>query len=189
MYTNFIEDFLSLEECNTIIELGKASGLEKMTSAKFVNGVYKEVILNEDTNKRKGCYFTDDILKNKLISSISEKTIQLLNTLKVLNGVEYTGVPKYSFNEYSAGDFLTWHSDSHEIMYGATLTVIFQLNSEYTDGDIMYTVEGLEYSVPKKTGSIFIFDSNILHSVKETKEGIRYSLNVWPSSKIKRSVI
>ena len=85
MYTNFIEDFLSLEECNTIIELGKTSGLEKMTSAKFVNGVYKEVSLNEDTNKRKGCYFTDDILKNKLISSISEKTIQLLNTLKYLD--------------------------------------------------------------------------------------------------------
>jgi len=189
MYTNFVENFLTVDECNSIVELGKATGLEKMTSAKFVNGVYTEVSLNEETNKRKGCYFVDDTLQNGLIKSITERTLQLVNQLKVFNGVEYIGVPKYSFNEYNSGDFLTWHSDSHEIMYGASLTVIFQLNEDYKEGDIMYTVEGLEYSVPKKVGSLFIFDSNILHSVKEIKGGTRYSLNVWPSSKIKRSVI
>lgn len=189
MYTNFIEDFLTIEECNGIIEIGKTVGLEKMTSAKFVNGVYTEVSLNEETNKRKGCYFTGSTLDNNLVKTISDKTIRLLNTFKVFNGVEYTRVPKYSFNEYNVGDFLTWHSDSHEIMYGASLTVIYQLNSEYKGGEVKYIVEGLEYSVPKKTGSLFIFDSNILHSVEEVTEGIRYSLNVWPSSKFKRSVI
>jgi len=182
MYTNFIEDFLTAEECNRIIELGKVVGLEKMTSAKFVNGIYKETILNEKTNKRKGCYFVGTTLEDNLVKSISNKTINLLNKLKVLNGIEYTGVPKYSFNEYNAGDFLHWHSDSHEIMYGASITVIYQLNDEYGGGGIKYKVEGLEYSVPKKIGSLFIFDSNITHSVETIESGKRYSLNVWPSS-------
>jgi len=34
--------------------------------------------------------------------------------------------------------------------------------------------------LPKKQGSIFIFDSNIFHGVKKLNDGQRYSLNCWP---------
>jgi predicted 2-oxoglutarate/Fe(II)-dependent dioxygenase YbiX len=63
------------------------------------------------------------------------------------------------------------------------------LNDDYDGGEIMYVVEGFEYSVPKKQGSIFIFDSNILHSVNKVNSGFRYSLNVWPSKIDKKSII
>jgi len=189
MFVKYIENFLTPEECNFIIDLGKSLGLNKMTSSKFVNGVYTESGLNENTNKRMGCYFVDNTLELSEIKSISDKTITILNELKPFNGIKYNGIPKYSFNEYSKDDFLDWHSDSHEIMYGASSTIIFQLNDDYDGGDVIYMIDGIEYNVPKKQGSIFIFDSNILHCVDKLNSGIRYSLNVWPSKEIKKSVI
>lgn len=189
MFVKYIEDFLTIDECSFLIELGKSIGLEKMTSSKFVNGVYTESGLNENTNKRKGCYFVDDTLQLPKVKSISDKIISKLNELKPFNGVNYIGVPKYSFNEYSEGDFLDWHSDTHEIMYGASSTIIFQLNDDYDGGDVLYMIDGIEYKVPKKQGSILVFDSNIPHCVDRLNNGIRYSLNVWPSKEIKKSVI
>ena len=189
MFYKFIDNFLTIDECNFIIDLGNSIGLKKMTSSKFVNGVYTETALNEYTNKRMGCYFVNDILRLSKVKAITNKTITKLNELKPFNGIEYIGVPKYSFNRYSNGDFLDWHSDSHEIMYGASSTVIFQLNENYEGGDIVYIIDGVEHRIPKKQGSIFIFDSNILHCVNKITNGIRYSLNVWPSGEIKKSFI
>lgn len=189
MYNKLIEDYLTSDECDFLINLGKDIGLHKMTSAKFVNGVYTETALNEQTNKRKGCYFVDDTLTLPEVQKITNKVLKTLNDLKIFNGIHYNDVPKYSFNEYREGDFLTWHADSHETLYGASATVIFQLNDGYTGGDIMYMVDGFEYAVPKKRGSIFIFDSNILHSVNKIESGVRYSLNVWPSKIDKKSII
>jgi predicted 2-oxoglutarate/Fe(II)-dependent dioxygenase YbiX len=189
MFHKLIEDYLTPDECNFIINMGKSIGLHKMTSAKFVNGIYAETSLNEDTNKRKGCYFVENDLNKPQIKIISERIVKTLNDLKIFNGLVYHTIPKYSFNEYTEDDFLDWHSDSHEILYGASTTVIFQLNDEYEDGEIKYLIEGIEYSVPKKCGSIFIFDSNIPHSVDKIKSGIRYSLNVWPSSKKKTNLL
>lgn len=189
MFVKYIEDFLSRSECDNIIELGKSIGLDKMTSAKFVNGIYIERKLDENHNKRMGCYFGKDELGLSEIKSISNKVISKLNNLKCFNGIQYVDIPKYSFNQYSKDDFLDWHSDSHEIMYGASLTVIFQLNDDYIGGDVMYMIDDIEYRVPKKQGSILIFDSNILHCVEKLNSGIRYSLNVWPSSLKKVSLI
>lgn len=189
MFTLFIEDFLTKDECDYIIKLGISSGLEKMTSSKFVNGVYTEVSINETTNKRMGCYLTNDKLNDPVIQTISDKTISTLNELKIFKGITYSAIPKYSFNQYSENDFLDWHADLHEIMYGATTTVIFQLNDSYSDGEIKYSINDVEYNVPKKTGSVFIFDSNISHSVATLTDGVRYSLNVWPASNIKKSII
>ena len=38
-------------------------------------------------------------------------------------------------------------------------------------------------------GSIFIFDSNIDHNVNVVESGVRYSMNAWPSSKIKKGLL
>jgi hypothetical protein len=189
MFTLFIDNFLTNEECESIIQLGKDSGLQKMSSSKFVNGVHVETAINEDTNKRMGCYLVDDVLHLPIIQSISTKVIHTLNELKIFNGLTYSHIPKYSFNQYSKNDFLDWHSDLHEIQYGATITTIFQLNDSYKGGDIKYIIDNVEYIVPKKTGSIFIFDSNISHSVDKLTDGVRYSLNVWPGSVLKKSII
>lgn len=190
MYNLLIEDFLTKEECEYLIERGLSETLIEMKSSKVVNNVVVyENLTDTSNNKRKGTYFVDDILKEEKISELSNRIVSKLNELKIINGVEFNGVPKFSFNEYSKGDFLNWHKDSHEIIYGATITVIIQLNDNYEGGEVMYRIDEIEYKVPKKQGSIFIFESNIDHCVNKIENGLRYSMNVWPSKKIKKGLI
>jgi hypothetical protein len=189
MFTKYIQNFLTDEECDSIISLGESVGLIEMKSSLIVNGIVIVENTKYDGNKRVGCYFTNEILKIPLIEKLSEKIINLSNQLNPFNNITYNEIPKYSFNRYGEGDFLDWHPDSHEIINGATITYIIQLNDNYGDGTIKYSINDVEYSVEKKKGSIFIFDSNILHSVDKITSGCRYSINVWPSKIIKKSLI
>jgi predicted 2-oxoglutarate/Fe(II)-dependent dioxygenase YbiX len=190
MFNKLIENFITDEECEILIKKGVSQGLMDMKSSRVVNGiVYNENMTDTKNNKRKGTYFTNDTLIEPILYDLSKKIIDTVNNLKIFNGVQYGNISKYSFNEYSAGDFLTWHKDSHEIIYGATITLILQLNDNYDGGDIKYKIDEIEYTVPKKRGSVFIFDSNINHCVSELESGKRYSINVWPSKKIKMELI
>jgi predicted 2-oxoglutarate/Fe(II)-dependent dioxygenase YbiX len=163
MFTKYIENFLTEEEC--------AENLEY------------------EGNKRMGSYFTDKLLDLPILKSLTDKIITLSNELNPYNGIIYNGVPKYSFNRYGVGDFLDWHPDNHEILNGATITFVIQLNDDYDGGYVKYSINEVENSVNKKQGSVFIFDSNLLHSVDTITNGQRYSINVWPSKLIKKSLI
>ena len=182
MFYKFIENVLSKEECDFIISIGEDNGLHQMKSVTIVNGMMMEDVHDWDGNKRMGGYFKDDILLDYRIKSISDKILSISNQLNPFNGIRYTDIQKYSFNRYSSGDFLNWHKDAHEIIDGATITLIIQLNDNYEGGLVKYNINKVDYSVPKKLGSVFIFDSNIYHSVDTIESGLRYSLNVWPIS-------
>lgn len=189
MFTKYIENFLTEDECNQIILLGESVGLIQMKSSLIVNGELIEENISYSGNKRMGCYFYDNLLENKLLKNVTNKIIELSNNLNPFKGINYSNVQKYSFNRYGDGDFLDWHPDNHEILNGATITFIIQLNEEYEGGEVMYITDGTTHTTPKKTGSALIFDSNIVHSVDEVIKGIRYSLNVWPSKTIKQSLL
>lgn len=189
MFYKFIENFLSKEECDFIISTGEDTGLYQMKSSTVLNGKVIETGTEWNGNKRMGGYFIGDILLDSRIKSISDKILLILNEIKPFKGITYTSIPKYTFNRYSAGDFLDWHTDAHEIIKGATITLIIQLNDNYEGGLVKHTLNKLEYSVPKKLGSVFIFDSNTQHSVDKIDSGLRYSLNVWPKSIKKISLI
>ena len=189
MFTKYIENFLTPDECDEIIKLGESNELIEMKSSLIVNGK----VLTQNTgyigNKRMGTYFSNESLNSPILISLTNKIINLSNELNPYNGITYNGVSKYSFNRYGAGDFLDWHSDIHETLSGATITFIVQLNDNYEDGYVKYSINEVEYSVNKKQGSVFIFDSNITHSVDTITNGLRYSLNVWPSKIIKKTLI
>jgi predicted 2-oxoglutarate/Fe(II)-dependent dioxygenase YbiX len=190
MFYHLIENFITKDECEFLIKEGLSQGLIEMKSSKIVNGVlYGENLSDTKNNKRKGTYFFGETLINQEFVKLSNKILDTVNGLKIYNGIEYDRIRGYSFNEYSPGDFLTWHKDSHEILYGATITLIIQLNDNYDDGEIKFIIDDVENIVPKKQGSIFIFDSNIEHCVSKLKDGKRYSMNVWPSKKLKRGMI
>jgi hypothetical protein len=189
MFTKYIENFLTEEECKSIIDLGNSTKLIQMKSSRFVNGKLIAENLEYEGNKRMGCYFTEKLLDLGIIKNLTDKIITLSNKINPYNGIVYNGVPKYSFNRYGVGDFLDWHPDNHEILNGATITFIIQLNDDYNGGDVKYSINEVEYTVNKKQGSIFVFDSNLLHSVNTITNGLRYSINVWPSKIIKKSLI
>lgn len=189
MFVKFIENFLTNDECDSMILIGESIGLTQMKSSLIVNGKLIEENVEYGGNKRMGCYFIEETLNHPTIQSLTKKIIELSNELNPFNGVVYNGVQKYSFNRYGIGDFLDWHPDNHEILNGATITFIIQLNDNYEDGHVKYMNNGIEETVVKKRGSVFIFDSNILHSVDKISEGNRYSINVWPHSMIKKTLI
>ena len=189
MFYKLIENFLSKKECEYLIDLGESISLMPMKSSKFINGKLVDSGKEYAGNKRMGSYFVDTTLLKPEVKSISEKVLTLSNQLSPYNGLTYNSIPKYSFNRYSDGDFLDWHEDRHEILNGATITHIIQLNDNYDGGYIRYIIEGIEYSVPKIQGSVFVFDSNIPHSVDILESGNRYSINTWPGSIKKLSII
>ena len=189
MFTKYIENFISDDECDFIISLGESIDLIPMKSSHIVNGkVLNEGIMHKG-NKRVGGYFRNKLLEIPVIKNLSNKIINLSNELNPFKGIVYNGIPKYSFNRYEVDDFLDWHSDNHEILYGATLSYIIQLNDNYDDGYVKYRINDIEHNVNKKKGSVFVFDSNIPHSVEKITNGSRYSINVWPSKTIKKSII
>ena len=190
MFNFFVQNVLSNTECEFLIERGLQTNLQIMHSSKIVNGkVVSENIIKLDDNKRKGSYYFEDEMKEPIFTSLTDRILTLINSIKIFNGIEYNGIQKYTFNQYDGGDFLNWHKDSHEIINGATTTIIIQLNDNYEGGEVMYRLDDTEYSVPKKTGSLFIFDSNMEHNVNVVESGIRYSMNAWPSFKIKKELI
>jgi Rps23 Pro-64 3,4-dihydroxylase Tpa1-like proline 4-hydroxylase len=190
MFTLLIEDVLNKDECELLIQRGLQTDLQVMYSSKIVNGkILDDNILKLDDNKRRGSYFFEDEMKENMFVNLTHTLISLVNSIKIFNGIEYISIPKYTFNQYGEGDFLNWHPDTHEIMNGATATIIIQLNDNYEGGEVMYRLSDIEYNVPKKAGSIFIFDSNIEHNVNIVESGIRYSMNAWPSSKIKKGLL
>ena len=189
MFAKYIQYFLTNEECLSLIDLGNSIGLIQMKSSRFVNGELVGENLEYDGNKRSGCYFVGESLQLPILETLTNKIINLSNQLNPFKGVEYNKVNNYSFNKYGVSDFLDWHPDSHEILNGATITYIIQLNDDYGDGEVKYRINDIDYSVEKKQGSVFIFDSNIVHSVDRVSSGERYSINVWPAKTIKKTLL
>jgi len=193
MYTNFIESFLTEDECSTIIKSGLKTDIRRLTSVKRVGDGYVGTKNEDNLHKRSGSYFGPDDIKNiEILNNVSTRTVELLNKLQPMKNSTYISIPKLTFNEYITGDYLNYHSDNHEIEFGATITVIYQLNDNYDEGFVTYKLSenGKEQKVPKKTGSIFIFDSTLLHAVSKLTDGVRYSMNSWPAFRIlKKSLV
>ena len=194
LYAKFIENFLTEEECSDIIKIGLKTDIRRLTSVKRTGKDSYETAPNEDKlHKRSGSYFGEDDIRNiEVLNNVATRTVELLNKLQPMKNSTYISIPKFTFNEYVSGDYLKYHYDMHEIEFGATVTVIYQLNDDYDDGFVTYkfSENGENYKVPKKTGSIFIFDSTLLHSVTELKGGKRYSMNSWPTFRIlKKSLV
>lgn len=189
MYNKFIPNFLTEEECDKIIELGKQTDLKRLKSVTWNNGK-AEYSENEDGyHRRSGSYFGKDDIKNiQELKSLTNNVIKKLNKLNIYSNGKFNTIEKYTFNEYGYGDYLNEHSDLHEIELGATLTVIYQLNDDYEAGEVCFRNNEIGIVVPKEKGSIFIFDSNLPHWVEPIKKGTRYSMNSWPRFQIKEKI-
>ncbi len=183
MFNEYIENFISLDECTELINFGLSCNLIDMQSTSFDNGGNPLKNHNSNFLKRKGYYFTNKEKHQKTIKNLSSKIIEISNKLSPFKSTLYTACDKYTFNKYGSGDFLKWHSDMQEIKNSGTITIILQLNDDYIGGDIKYKINDIEYVVPKKAGSIFVFDCNVPHMIEEVESGNRYSINTWPSHK------
>jgi predicted 2-oxoglutarate/Fe(II)-dependent dioxygenase YbiX len=177
-----IKNFLTIEECNLILEM--------TNNIEFTNATTtytdKKDINNENLkfNKRKIKY-----IESKELPELTDKILNEINKLKLFNGIKYTEITSYSFNKYSDNDFLNYHIDSAEINIGGTITIILELCDDYKGGEFCYMLDNIEYTFEKGKGSLYLFESTTMHKVKPITNGVRYSINCWPIYQSKKTLL
>ena len=100
-----------------------------------------------------------------------------------INGMEVTGIGPFQFTEYKEGEYFDWHTDSNDTVYRDRFTsIVIQLNNEYTNGILeIKNLKGELVPIENKIGTLYIFNSRLLHRVTPVTTGTRYSLVNWVS--------
>ena len=166
-YTEVIENFLSKDECEFILNRCKEE-LE-LTIAKVKNG---------NSNERKSSVAWVDNL-----GDVNERLKNILRSRFNLNGMEVTGLGPFQFTEYKEGEFYGWHTDRDSTTFKDRFaSTVIQLNEGY-DGGVLEIKDTKNNLIPlkQKTGNLYVFDSNLRHRVTPVDNGTRYSLVNWVS--------
>ena len=175
-----IQKFLTNEECDKIIKLGLGVGLQHATTV-YKGDSFSKDIVSDSFNRRKISYIQNENLEK--VTDITKKIIKKINELKYFNNITYSDITSYSFNKYSEGDFLNLHADEHEMVNGATLTIVMELSDDFEGGEFCYIMDDVERKLNKGKGNMYIFPSTTKHRVTEITKGVRYSFNAWPRMK------
>jgi len=184
MYNKYIKNFLPEKLCKDIIN---SLNDDKILSDAITDKGDSKNYLDFEFNKRKMAFIKDDSYEEL------KKTTNLL--IKYIeDNVDFVKLQStnflYTFNKYSKGDFLNYHSDGAEIRDGALYTIVVELSVDYGGGEFCFIDKmGNEIINQKSTGGLFIFDSNIKHKVNPITDGIRFSLNTWPKFKKNKVLI
>lgn len=164
---DIFENFLSVEECNFILNKCK----EDLTLSNA------EVYGNNDKLRKSSVGWISDLgfLNDRLINKLKE-------TFNI-NGMEVTGLGDYQFTEYKEGEYFDWHTDSTTTIYRDRFTsIVIQLNDTYEGGVLeIKNIKGELVPIENKIGTLYIFNSRLLHRVTPVVDGIRYSLVNWIS--------
>jgi PKHD-type hydroxylase len=170
---NIFENFLSHEECDFI--LNKCKEELTLSDAK---------VYHDNSNNR----FTKTTRKSSIgwISDLGFLNERLKNKLKEtfnINGMDVTGLGNFQFTEYKEGEYFDWHTDSTDVIYRDRFTsIVIQLNDTYEGGVLeIKNIKGEIVPVENKIGTLYIFNSRLLHRVTPVIEGVRYSLVNWIS--------
>lgn len=101
-------------------------------------------------------------------------------------GYQVSGVAFTEFFHYEPGMFYSPHIDVNPQVnhpaHNRKLTVIIQLSDEtdYEGGELnIYSTSINPVTMPKKKGSIIVFNSSTIHEVKPITSGSRYVLASW----------
>ena len=164
MKINIIENFLSDNECNYV--LNKCKSELTLSEIDIYNSVF---------NRKQSSGRIDDL------EFVNTKLKNVLKHLVHINGMEISDfIHKFKFAEYKIGDYFDWHTDNSKSYTNGFITTIIQLNDGYTGGILEIKNSNDEF-IPfvNKKGSLYIFNSSLMHRVTEIESGIRYSLSNW----------
>ena len=172
-YINVTESFLSPEECGLILNKCKS---ELVLSAAMVYGDISNNT-HAKTNRKSSVAWVSDL------GFLNERLTKKLKDSFNINGMEVTGMGEYQFTEYKEGEYFDWHTDSTDTVYRDRFTsIVIQLNNEYTNGILeIKNLKGELVLIENKIGTLYIFNSRLLHRVTPVTTGTRYSLVNWVS--------
>jgi predicted 2-oxoglutarate/Fe(II)-dependent dioxygenase YbiX len=171
-----IENFLSFDECDFIINKAKSIYLREVDIHNI--GYNRKVSI--------GSIEDLDFVKIKLENALKDNIF--------INGME-SHVDNIQFTEYKTGDYFDWHEDRNSSIYrvGVVSTVI-QLNDDYIGGKFEIKDFNKElFPIDNKKGSLYMFNPNLLHRITMVESGSRHSLISWislvKSNKTKQNLI
>jgi predicted 2-oxoglutarate/Fe(II)-dependent dioxygenase YbiX len=97
--------------------------------------------------------------------------------------MEVTGLGDFQFTEYKEGDEYNWHTDGDKTVHRDRFTsIVIQLNEGYNGGVLQIkNIKGELVTIENKIGTLYIFDSRLLHRVTPVETDVRYSLVNWIS--------
>lgn len=167
MFIRTLKQFLTKEECNSIIE--KYSKLDLKigeVGANFTGDKLKSV------RDSKVAMVEIDWVKTKLES--------FLKTELQFKGYELDEIEKFQFTKYTMGGHYDWHTDTGLNFEYRFCSIVIQLNDEYNGGELLYKdYDSTEIQFENGIGNLFIFNSSINHKVNPITQGTRYSLVSW----------
>lgn len=175
-YINTINNFLSKEECELIIQ--QNTNIE-LNVGKINSKIGHVVDLKKRNAKIK---FID-------LSDVTNRLIKHLNDNEIIKGhiLSQTIDKKFQFTKYEEGGHYDWHTDSsptgdaHRVC-----SIVIQLNDTYTGGNLLYMdIDNNEIEFKNGIGNLFIFPSSTTHKVTPVLSGTRYSLVSWLDLKSK----
>jgi Rps23 Pro-64 3,4-dihydroxylase Tpa1-like proline 4-hydroxylase len=170
---NIFENFLLPEECDFI--LNKCKGELTLSNAELIGGNYK-FAPTENFRKSSIGWVSD-------LGFLNERLTNKLRETFNINGMEVTGLGDYQFTEYKEGEYFNWHADASDAHYSDRFaSMVIQLNNEYNGGILeIKNIKSELVPIENKIGTLYIFDSRLLHRVTTVENGVRYSLVNWIS--------
>lgn len=166
-------DFLSKEECQTIVKLGK--------SKRLLQGKVNNKASVEANVRKSGVSWLAPSDNLEWLYRRLTDTITLLN--KRFFGFDLYGIQEgLQFTNYEAPDGkYDYHMDRSFDYQIRKLSITIQLSNpkDYTGGELELLTGTNPIAMEKKRGKLIIFPSFMLHRVKPVTKGERNSLVVW----------
>ena len=170
---DIFENFLAPEECDSILNKCKEELI--LSDAKVYNS-NPNTLPTKTTRKSSIGWITD-------LGFLNERLTKKLKETFNINGMEVTGLSDFQFTEYKEGEYFDWHTDSSTTIYRDRFTsIVIQLNDTYEGGILeIKNIKGELVPIENKIGTLYIFNSRLLHRVTPIITGARYSLVNWIS--------
>jgi len=181
-----LENFLSAEECERIIELGHERGYERSGSVgeKRFDGTYTENLDSVRTSMTTWC--KDDCSKDPAVMTVHERIAEL-GGIETGNS-EYLQLLRYEQGQYYKvhHDFIPYHLKRAQGV--RILTIFLYLNDVEGGGGTHFSA--LNLTVQPKQGRAVVWpsvldevpnmqDDLMLHEALPVQAGIKYSANSW----------
>ena len=167
------ENFLSSEECDFILNKCKTELTLKVAEVYVDNSNDRY----DKTSRKSSIGWVSDLgFLNKRLTSKLRETFDI-------NGMEVTGLGPFQFTQYKEGDEYNWHTDGDNVIFRDRFaSIVVQLNDGYNGGVLeIKNIKGELVPIENKIGTLYIFDSRLLHRVTPVETGVRYSLVNWIS--------
>lgn len=204
-YGLYLENCISQEDIDELLELSKSDLLEKGSSRLGTHVVVDEGIEWRDffngyniVNQRKSSEISNKIFTK--IYPVMVKAMEIYTDHFGLDINEYTMTkPIFWIKTYDIGANIGNHSDSWESSDGKTLvpavSIVLYLSSDFEGGELVFVDKDSTFSViadmgitikenekdisiKPSAGHVAIFDSNVVHKVEEVISGTRISTDI-----------